>query len=47
MQRSRTWWACAATSLLLAACGSSNEIRHMSDSKTSGVTESKEDKKEK
>ena len=46
MQRSRTWWACAAASLLLAACGSSNEIRHMSDSKTSNVSESKADKKE-
>ena len=46
MQPNSIRFILVATSLLLAACGSSNEIRHMSDSKTSNVTESKADKKE-
>jgi type IV pilus assembly protein PilF len=46
MLHNRTWLVCAASSLALVACGSSNEIRHMSDAKPANVSESKADKKE-
>ena len=46
MPRNPTWLICVASSLALAACSSSNEIRHMSDAKPANVSESKADKKE-